>query len=129
MNRESLPARRRSWTQKARIPDAQGVLQTFYLSCGEYDDGRLGEVWLEAHTEGTFTRGVLGALARMISLSLQHAVPVSQIVHTLRDMNFPPRGPVSGTSACTEATSVVDWVARELEAAYLNTTEKNGTPS
>lgn len=132
MSREYLPPRRRCVTQKVKIPDANGVLQSFYLSTGEYPDGRLGEIWIEAHKEGTFARGVLGALARMVSLALQHQVPVAEIVHTLRWMNFPPRGAVTGSEACARCESVVDWIAQELEVAYLRdavSPEANGQPS
>lgn len=119
MPRERLPDRRRSFTQKVKIPDATGALQTFYLTMGEYDDGRLGEVWIEAHKEGTFARGVLGALARMVSIALQCGVSVEEVVKTLRHLNFPPRGDVTGSAAVAKASSVADWVAQEIEAAYL----------
>lgn len=117
--RERLPDRRRTWTQKAKLPDFTGKLQTFYLSAGEYPDGRLGEIWIEAHAEGTFTRGVLASLARVASIALQHGVPVEAIVSSLRNIDFPPNGKVQGSALVGEATSVCDWVGRELEAVYL----------
>lgn len=117
--RERLPDRRKSWTQKVRIPDGNGAMQTFYLSAGHYPDGRPGEVWLEAHKEGTFVRGILQALARTASLALQFGVPVEEVVSALRHLNFPPRGEVEGSAAVRSCSSLPDWIAQELEAAYL----------
>jgi ribonucleoside-diphosphate reductase alpha chain len=117
--REPLPDRRRSWTQKVHIPDATGQPQTFYLCVGEYPDGRPGEVWIDAHKEGTFTRGVLSALARMVSIALQSGVGLAEVCDTLRHLNFPPRGPVEGSAFVASCASVPDWIAAELEAAYL----------
>lgn len=127
MPRERLPDRREGWKQKVKIGDAGGVLQTFYLGTGHYADGRLGEIWLDAHKEGTFARGILSALARMTSLALQYKVPVEEVVHTLRWMNFPPKGPVVGeATAVKDCSSVVDWIAQEIAAAYL--TKPAGPP-
>lgn len=117
MTRERLPDRRRCWTQKVRILDPLGG-QTFYLTCGEYPDGRLGEIFLEAHKEGTFARGVLQALARTVSIALQSQAPVGEIVNALRHLNFPPKGDVAGSATVTKCSSVTDWIAQELEAAY-----------
>jgi len=114
MTRERLPDRRSSWTQKVRIEG-----QTFYLCCGEYEDGRLGEIFLEAHKEGTFARGVLSALARMTSIALQSGVSVLEVVGALRHLNFPPRGAVAGSEVVMQCTSLTDWIAQELEAIYL----------
>lgn len=116
--RERLPDRRRSWTQKVKIPDANGVPTTLYLTFGEYPDGRLGEVWIDAAREGTFLRGVLGALARMVSFALQLGVPPAEVVATLRGLSFPPCGRVTGSPAVAACASVPDWVASEIEAAY-----------
>lgn len=126
--REKLPDRRATWTQHVQLPDANGSLQTFYLSCSDFPDGRLGEVWLEANAEGTFTRGILSALARMISIALQHGVPVAAVVGGLRGLSFPPSGPVTGSARVTKAASVADWVASELEATYLPPVPADGTP-
>jgi ribonucleoside-diphosphate reductase alpha chain len=112
--RECLPTRRSSWTQKARIGG-----HTFYLSCGEFADGRPGELWIEAAKAGTFSRGVLGALARVASVALQCGTPLAELVKALEGLRFPPDGPVEGSPAAREAASVADWVAVELRAAYL----------
>lgn len=118
MARKVLPNRRKSWTQKVTIRDQRGD-QTFYLTCGEYDDGTLGEVWIEAHKEGTFSRGVLGALGRMVSISLQSGGDVRDVVKSLRHLNFPPNGEVIGSRNVTKAASVADWVAQEIQAEYI----------
>lgn len=115
--REKLPNRRRGWTQKAKIGPER---QVFYLTVGEYPDGRLGEIWLATHKEGTFARGLAGALARMASIALQSGTPVAEIVKSLRHLNFPPNGRVEADrSEVTVCSSVCDWVAQELENAYL----------
>ena len=120
--RQRLPNRRRSWTQKVRIADANGAAQTFYLTCGEYPDGRLGEIWIEAHKEGTLTRGVFGALARMASISLQCGANVAEVVNAMRHLDFPPNGTVEGSPAVARCSSIPDWIAQELAAAYLSPT-------
>ena len=113
--RERLPDRRKSWRQKVKIgPEGQ----TFYLDCGEYPDGRLGEIWIDAHKEGTFARGILSSLARMVSISLQSGVTVEEVVGSLRYMNFPPNGDVVGEhTRVTQCTSVSDWIAQEIDNA------------
>lgn len=116
MPRERLPHRRRSVTQKVKIADVNGVPQTFYLSCGYYDDGRLGEIFLEAHKEGTFARGVLSTLARVVSIALQCGAEPAALAGAMRHMNFPPSGPVEGTPTTEHCTSVADWIAQELVA-------------
>lgn len=112
--REPLPTRRRTWRQKGRI---EGV--SFLVEFGEYPDGRLGEVWIEAKLEGTTIRGLLGALARVISISLQSGVPASTVVHSLQGMCFPPAGEVRGEGAASSCSSIADWVAQEIERVYV----------
>lgn len=113
MTRVPLPDRRVHWTRKVRI-EGSG----FFLTVGEYDDGRPGEIWIEAHKTGTFARGILDALARMTSIALQCGCPVTEIIKALRGMHFPPNGEVKG-SPFKEATSIADWIAQELEYAYV----------
>lgn len=113
--RECLPERRASWTQRVKIGP-----QTVYLSFGEYADGRLGEVWVEAAKAGSHLRGTLGALARLASVALQHGVPVAAVAEALRGLDYPPNGPVDGSPAVFGCTSLADWIGREIEAAYLN---------
>ena len=113
--KESLPSRRRTWRQKVRIGGT-----TFYLDCGEYDDGRLGEVFLSMSKTGSFSRGVVDTVARLISTALQCGMPVERLVHTLQLMNFPPNGEVIGSPRVTSCTSLPDWVAQEINAVYCS---------
>lgn len=113
--REPLPDHRRSWTQKVRI-DGHSV----YLCVGEYDDGRPGEIFIDFAKAGSFVRGVLGTLARTISIALQCGADVETVTHMLREHDYPPHGEVQGSDRVKYCTSVLDWVAAELEAKYLN---------
>lgn len=123
MSREKLPARRKSWIQKVSIEG-----QTFYLSCGMYEDGRLGEVFIDAHKEGTFSRGVLSALARMISVALQCGSSPAEVSKALKHLNFPPDGDVKGSVNVVHCTSVADWIAQEIEAAFPPMREAGANP-
>lgn len=116
--REPLPDRRRSWTQKVRI-DGQPV----YLTVGEYPDGRPGEIFIDMSKSGTFVRGVVGTLARTISIALQCGAGVEVVALMLRDHDYEPKGQVIGSDKVHECHSVLDWVAQELEAHYLHHSE------
>lgn len=113
--RQMMPERRHSWTQKVRIDG-----QTVYMTVGEYDDGRPGEIFIDVSKQGTFLRGVMGSLARMVSIALQCGASVDVIIHALRGLDYPPNGRVEGSPTVTECLSVTDWVAAELEAGYIN---------
>ena len=109
-----MPDRRRSWCQKIKVEG-----QTLYLTVGEREDGQPGEVFIDAAKQGTFTRGVLDALARMTSVALQCGSPLIEVCRALRGLNFPPQGKAEGSALVSEVSSVADWIARELEGAYL----------
>ena len=110
--RKRPPDRRTSWTQKVRIGG-----QVFYLGFGEYEDGSLAELFLDANKEGTYVRGILGAFAKLASVALQCGAPVEEVAKCLRDCNFPPQGQVEGSPAVQACTSVVDWIAQGADAA------------
>ena len=112
--RERLPDRRPSWVQSVKIDG-----QRFYLTVGEYEDGRPAEIFIDAYKYGTFARGNLDALARMTSLALQCQTPLPDVINSLKGLNYPPNGIVSGSPFISGATSVTDWIARELEYAYI----------
>lgn len=112
--REPLPARRRNWTQHAHIGG-----QSVYLTVGEYPDGRPGEIFLDISRQGTLLRGIMGTLARSVSIALQFGASVETVAAMLRGIDYPPNGPVSGSDAVQECISLTDWVARELEARYI----------
>lgn len=119
--REPLPARRRNWTQHVYIGG-----QSVYLTVGEYTDGRPGEIFLDISRQGTLLRGIMGTLARSVSIALQFGASVETVAAMLREIDYPPNGPVTGSDAVQECISVTDWAARELEARYLQHT-KSGT--
>lgn len=112
--RKELPSKRRNWTQHVTIAG-----QSVYLCVGEYEDGRPGEVFLDIARQGTLLRGIMGTLARSVSIALQCGATVETVVEMLREIDYPPNGPVQGSEDVNECISVTDWVARELEARYL----------
>jgi ribonucleoside-diphosphate reductase alpha chain len=112
--RELLPDRRRNWTKRVRIEG-----QTIYLCVGEYPDGRPGEIFVDVAKQGTFLRGVMGSLARSLSIALQCGSGIEMVIHSLRGTDYPPSGIVEGSVAVKSCVSVMDWVASELEARYL----------
>jgi len=109
-----LPNRRRCWTQKVRIGG-----QTIYMTVGEYPDGSPGEVFLDAAKQGTMTRAMLNALAIFLSLGLQHGVSLELYLNAIKGLDFEPSGPVEGSLAVTNANSILDYICKELEAAYI----------
>lgn len=120
MAREKLPARRHTWRQKVYIYDSNsGVCHTFFIDFGEYDDGRLGEVFITAHKTGTFVRGTLDALAQSISVALQSGTSPLQIAKTLMGQEYPPYGKVEAEgSTITECESISDYIGQEIRACY-----------
>ena len=117
--RECLPEKRRTWRQKVRIHDPVMGTHVFYVEFGDYQDGRLGEVWITAQRMGTFTRGTLDALARSISLSLQSGTSPAQCSLMLLGMDYPPNGPVEAEgSSVTKCSSLADYLGQEIQASY-----------
>lgn len=110
--RVRLPKRRRGFTQSARVGGHR-----VHLTVNTYPDGRIGEVFLEMHKEGAPMRGVCNALAILISLALQHGIPVETIAKALLGVSFEPAGEVKGHEAIKSATSIVDYVAQALTHA------------
>lgn len=115
MPRETLPERRPCWTAEAKIDGHR-----FFLTVGERLDGRLGEIFLVAAKQGTFTRGILDAFARMTSLAIQMGASVEEVAGVMSGMNFLPNGMVSGSPVTGVCSSVADWVAQELMASYAD---------
>lgn len=115
--RECLPSRRSLWTQRVRV---QG--QTLHLGFGEYPDGRLAELWIDASKEGTFLRDSLHALAMSISLGLQHGIPVEEFVDVMLGTDSEPKGVVEtleGRFEIESCTSVFDLLAQLMKLAYV----------
>src|SRR6185369_1649662 len=112
--REKLPSRRKGYTQKAVVGGHK-----VYLRTGEYDDGRLGEIFVDMHKEGAALRSLLNNFAIAISLGLQYGVPLEEYVDAFTFTRFEPQGPVQGNDTIKYATSILDYVFRELAISYL----------
>lgn len=115
--REALPARRTGYTQKASIGGHK-----LFLSTGEYANGRLGEIFIALHKEGSAFRGLMDAFAIAISLGLQHGVNLEDYVEAFTFTRFGPAGSVEGDPAVQAATSMIDYVFRNLAVNYLGQT-------
>ena len=113
-DREKLPDRRKGYTQKAVVGGHK-----VYLRTGEYEDGRLGEIFIDMHKEGAAFRSLMNNFAIAISLGLQYGVPLDEYVEAFTFTRFEPAGFVQGNDAIKNATSVLDYVFRELAISYL----------
>ncbi len=116
--REKLPNRRTGYTQKAIVGGHK-----IYIKTGEYKDGRLGEIFLDMHKEGAAFRSMMNNFAIAISLGLQYGVPLDEFVEAFTFTRFEPSGPVQGNDAIKNATSILDYVFRELAVSYLDRTD------
>ena len=112
--REKLPNRRKSYTQKATVGGHK-----VYLHTGEYEDGRLGEIFIDMHKEGAAFRSLMNNFAIAISLGLQYGVPLEEFVEAFTFTRFEPAGLVTGNETIKNATSVLDYIFRELAVSYL----------
>jgi ribonucleoside-diphosphate reductase alpha chain len=112
--RERMPDRRKGYTQKAVVGGHK-----LYLRTGEYDDGRLGEIFIDMHKEGAALRSILNNFAIAVSLGLQYGVPIEEYVDAFTFTRFEPSGPVQGNDSIKYATSILDYVFRELAVSYL----------
>src|SRR6201999_913329 len=113
--RERMPDRRKGYTQKAVVGGHK-----VYLRTGEYDDGKLGEIFIDMHKEGAALRSLLNNFAIAVSLGLQYGVPLEEYVGDFTFTRFEPSGPVQGNDSIKFATSILDYVFRELEVGYLS---------
>jgi len=113
-NRERMPDRRKGYTQKAVVGGHK-----LYLRTGEYDDGRLGEIFIDMHKEGAALRSLLNNFAIAVSLGLQYGVPLDEYVDAFTFTRFEPSGPVQGNDTIKYATSILDYVFRELAVSYM----------
>ncbi|WP_048646532.1 vitamin B12-dependent ribonucleotide reductase [Nitratireductor soli] len=113
--REKLPNRRKGYTQKAVVGGHK-----VYLRTGEFDDGRIGEIFIDMHKEGAAFRAMMNNFAIAISLGLQYGVPLEEYVEAFTFTKFEPAGMVQGNDAIKNATSILDYVFRELAVSYLD---------
>jgi ribonucleoside-diphosphate reductase alpha chain len=116
--RKPLPNRRMGYTQKAKIGG-----HSLFIRTGEYEDGRLGEIFLDMHKEGAAFRSLLNIFAIAVSLGLQYGVPLEEFVDAFTHIRFEPNGTVLGHDYVKMATSVVDFIFRDLAISYLKRTD------
>lgn len=112
--REKMPDRRKGYTQKAIVGGHK-----VYIRTGEYNDGRLGEIFIDMHKEGAAFRAMMNNFAIAISLGLQYGVPLEEYVEAFTFTRFEPAGMVQGNEMIKNATSILDYVFRELAVSYL----------
>jgi ribonucleoside-diphosphate reductase alpha chain len=113
--RRKLPDRRKGYIQKAAVGGHK-----VYLHTGEYDDGELGEIFIDMHKEGAAFRSVMNNFAVAISIGLQYGVPLEEFVDAFVYTRFEPAGEVTGNDSIRSATSILDYVFRELGVSYLD---------
>jgi ribonucleoside-diphosphate reductase alpha chain len=113
-HRRRLPDRRAGYTQKARVGNHK-----VYLRTGEYQDGTLGEIFVDMHKEGAAFRSMTNCFAIAISLGLQHGVPLEEFVDAFLFTRFEPNGIVQGNPHIKMTTSIIDYIFRELAITYL----------
>ena len=116
--RDKLPERRKGYTQKAIVGGHK-----VYLRTGEYEDGSLGEIFLDMHKEGAAFRAMMNNFAIAISVGLQYGVPLEELVEAFTFTRFEPAGMVQGNAAIKNATSILDYIFRELAVSYLDRTD------
>jgi ribonucleoside-diphosphate reductase alpha chain len=112
--RKTLPNRRMGYTQKASVGGHK-----VYLRTGQYDDGSLGEIFIDMHKEGAAYRSLMNCFSISISLGLQYGVPLEEFVEAFTFTKFEPNGMVMGHDNLKMATSVIDYVFRDLACKYL----------
>ncbi|MDR2053075.1 MAG: vitamin B12-dependent ribonucleotide reductase [Treponema sp.] len=116
--RRPLPNRRSGYTQKAKIGG-----HSIFIRTGEYDDGSLGEIFLDMHKEGAAFRSLLNSFAIVVSLGLQYGVPLEEYVDAFTFSKFEPNGLVQGHDYVKMSTSVIDYIFRDLAISYLKRTD------
>ena len=114
-SRRRLPAKRHGLTQEAKVGGNKIFLRT-----GEYEDGTLGEIFIDMHKEGAALRSVMNCFAMLVSIALQYGVPLETLVEQFVFTRFEPQGPVQGHDRVKFATSVIDYVFRAIGVEYLN---------
>ncbi|MEL6678047.1 MAG: vitamin B12-dependent ribonucleotide reductase, partial [Pseudomonadota bacterium] len=116
--REKLPERRKGYTQKAIVGGHK-----VYLRTGEYEDGKLGEIFIDMHKEGAGFRAMMNNFAIAVSVGLQYGVPLDEFVEAFTFTRFEPAGMVQGNDSIKNATSILDYIFRELAVSYLDRTD------
>ena len=122
--RFGMPDRRKGYIQKATIGDHK-----IYLHTGEYEDGKIGEIFIDTSKEGELVKALMNNFAIAISLGLQYGVPLDEFVSAFVDTKFEPSGKVYGNDRILSASSMLDYIFRELAISYLNREDLAHTPS
>ncbi len=122
--RFGMPDRRKGYIQKATIGNHK-----VYLHTGEYEDGKIGEIFIDTSKEGELVKALMNNFAIAISLGLQYGVPLDEFVSAYVGTKFEPSGKVHGNDRILSATSILDYIFRELAISYLNREDLAHTPS
>ena len=122
--RFSMPDRRKGYIQKATIGDHK-----VYLHTGEYEDGKIGEIFIDTSKEGELVKALMNNFAIAISLGLQYGVPLDEFISAFVGTKFEPSGKVHGNDRILSASSILDYIFRELAISYQNREDLAHTPS
>ena len=123
-SRNSMPDRRKGYIQKVSVGNHK-----IYLHTGEYEDGKIGEIFIDTSKEGELVKALMNNFAIAISLGLQYGVPLDEFVNAYVDTKFEPSGKVNGNDRILSASSILDYIFRELAISYLNREDLAHTPS
>ena len=119
-----MPDRRKGYIQKVSIGEHK-----IYLHTGEYDDGRVGEIFIDTNKEGELVKALMNNFAIAISLGLQYGVPLDEFVDAFIETKFEPSGEIKGNDRILNASSILDYIFRELAISYLGREDLAHTPS
>ena len=122
--RFSMPDRRKGYIQKATIGDHK-----VYLHTGEYEDGKIGEIFIDTSKEGELVKALMNNFAIAVSLGLQYGVPLDEFISAFIGTKFEPSGKVHGNDRILSATSILDYIFRELAISYQNREDLAHTPT
>ena len=123
-NRYKMPDRRKGYIQKVTIGEHK-----IYLHTGEYDDGKVGEIFIDMNKEGELAKALMNNFAIAISLGLQYGVPLEEFVDAFIETKFEPSGEIEGNDRILNASSILDYIFRELAISYLDREDLAHTPS
>jgi ribonucleoside-diphosphate reductase alpha chain len=123
-DRSKMPDRRKGYIQKVTIGNHK-----IYLHTGEYDDGKVGEIFIDMNKEGELVKALMNNFAIAISLGLQYGVPLDEFVDAFIETKFEPSGEINGNDRILNASSILDYIFRELAISYLGREDLAHTPS
>ena len=123
-DRSKMPDRRKGYIQKVTIGDHK-----IYLHTGEYDDGKVGEIFIDMNKEGELVKALMNNFAIAISLGLQYGVPLDEFVDAFIETKFEPSGEIKGNDRILNASSILDYIFRELAISYLSREDLAHTPA